>query len=313
VTHVRVIYPDDAEHIFDWLAHRVQRPQEKINHALVFGGAPGIGKDTILEPVAGAIGPWNMGDISVPTLLGPFNGYLKSVILRVNEARDMGEVDRYAFYERSKIYTASPPDALRVNEKHLREYMIRNVCGLVITTNYKTNGLYLPADDRRHYVAWSDVTQPDIPDDYFPELYRWFAAGGDQHVAAWLHARSLARFHPKSPPRKTAAFWAIVDANRTPEDAEMANAISGLGDPEALTVEMLADPPTPEDFRAWLKDRRVRPRIPHRLEACGYVTLRNPEPKDGLWIVNRRRCVIYVQTQLTPTQQLTAARALAGL
>ena len=45
------LYPDDADHIVQWLAHRVQHPGEKINHALVLGGAPGIGKDTLLEPV----------------------------------------------------------------------------------------------------------------------------------------------------------------------------------------------------------------------------------------------------------------------
>jgi len=47
--HVRKIYPEDVDHIVMWLAHRVQRPQEKINHALVLGGAQGIGKDTLLE------------------------------------------------------------------------------------------------------------------------------------------------------------------------------------------------------------------------------------------------------------------------
>ena len=52
--HVRkVFYPDDAEHIITWLAHRVQRPGQKINHALVLGGAQGIGKDTHTR--AGAI------------------------------------------------------------------------------------------------------------------------------------------------------------------------------------------------------------------------------------------------------------------
>ena len=35
------VYPDDAEHIIRWLAHRVQRPADKINHALVLGGSPG--------------------------------------------------------------------------------------------------------------------------------------------------------------------------------------------------------------------------------------------------------------------------------
>jgi hypothetical protein len=42
-----------------WLDHRVQRPWEKINHALVLLGNQGVGKDTLLEPVKAAIGPWN--------------------------------------------------------------------------------------------------------------------------------------------------------------------------------------------------------------------------------------------------------------
>lgn len=315
IDHVRFVYPDDAEHLFNWFAHRVQRPHEKINHALVFGGNPGIGKDTILEPLAHAIGPWNMGDISAPALLGVFNGFLKSVVLRVSEARDLGEIDRYAFYERSKLYIAAPPDVLRVNEKHLREYPIRNVCGLLITTNHKSNGLYLPADDRRHYVAWSELSaelqDEDVPPDYFQSLYDWFAQDGYRHVLAWLQARPLRGFNPKAPPPKTAAFWAIVDAGRSPEDAEMADAVSSLGQPDALTVDMLSEPPTPDDFRTWLKDRRSRPRIPHRLESCGYVASRSPYAKDGLWIVHRRRCVVYVKASLSVTAQHEAAHALA--
>jgi hypothetical protein len=59
LAHIRKIYPDDADHIIAWLAHRVQRPGEKINHALVLGGEPGIGKDSMLEPVKYAVGPWN--------------------------------------------------------------------------------------------------------------------------------------------------------------------------------------------------------------------------------------------------------------
>jgi hypothetical protein len=57
--HITKIYPEDAEHIIRWLAHRVQRPGEKINHALVLGGPQGTGKDTLLDPVKQAIGPWN--------------------------------------------------------------------------------------------------------------------------------------------------------------------------------------------------------------------------------------------------------------
>src|SRR5262249_10929402 len=125
--HLAAVYtPDDAAHIERWLAHRVQRPGEKINHALVLGGAQGIGKDSLLEPVRYAVGPWNYKDVSPSHLLGRFNGFAKAVILRINEARDLGEVNRFSFYDHLKIYTAAPPETLRVDEKNLREHDVFN-------------------------------------------------------------------------------------------------------------------------------------------------------------------------------------------
>jgi hypothetical protein len=124
---------EDAWHIIDWLAHRVQRPQDKVNHALVFGGAQGIGKDTVLEPIKRAIGPWNFGEITPKVMLERFNEYAKSIILRISETRDLGDVDRYNFYEHTKVYCAGPPDAIRINEKHVKEYTIPNVVGVVLT------------------------------------------------------------------------------------------------------------------------------------------------------------------------------------
>src|SRR5262249_39176017 len=153
--HVRRLYPDDLTHIVAWCAHRVQRPAQKINHALVLGGPQGIGKDTLLEPVKHAVGPWNLTEVTPGALMGRFDGHFKSVILRDSEARDLGEVNRYSFYDHMKIYTASPPDVLRVDEKNVREYVVPNVCGVIVTTNHKTDGIYLAPDDRRHYVAWS--------------------------------------------------------------------------------------------------------------------------------------------------------------
>ena len=80
--HVRRIYPDEADHIIAFLAHRVQRPEEKINHGLVLGGLQGIGKDTLLEPIKRAVGPWNFAEVSPQQMLGRFNGFLKSVVLQ---------------------------------------------------------------------------------------------------------------------------------------------------------------------------------------------------------------------------------------
>lgn len=117
IDHVNMVYPDDAEHITSYLAHRVQRPYEKINHALVLGGRQGIGKDTLLEPVKYAVGPWNFAEVSPQQLIGRFNGFLKSAILRVSEARDLGEVNRFKLYDHLKSYTAAPPDVLQSRRK----------------------------------------------------------------------------------------------------------------------------------------------------------------------------------------------------
>jgi len=218
--HIRYVFPEDAEHILDWLAHRVQYPDEKINHALVLGGKQGIGKDSILEPVKAAVGPWNFHEASPNQVLGRFNGFLKSVILRVSEARDLGEFDRFQLYDHLKAYTSAPPDVLRVDEKHLREHNIVNCCGVIITTNHKTDGIYLPADDRRHFVAWSDRTKEDnrFQGGYWNDLWTYYANGGCRHVAAFILQRDISKFNPKTPPPQTPAFWAIVDANRAPKN-----------------------------------------------------------------------------------------------
>ena len=311
--HINAIYTaDDTAHIVRWLAHRVQRPAEKINHALVLGGAQGVGKDSLLEPVKYAVGPWNFQDISPTHLLGRFNGFVKSVILRVSEARDLGEVDRFSFYDRTKIYTAAPPDVLRVDEKNLREYYAFNCLGFIITTNHKTDGIYLPADDRRHFVAWSQRTKDEFYPQYWNELWGWYQSGGFGHVAAYLTEFDLAGFDAKAPPPKTTAFWDIVNANSAPEDAELADVLEALGNPDALTLGQLIDGAMGTEAADWLMDRRNRRAIPHRMERCGYAPVRNPDAADGRWKLQDKRQVVYAKASLSLRDQIAAARRLGG-
>ena len=166
-----------------------------------------------------AVGSWNFTEVTPVQLLGRFNGFIKSVILRINEARDLGEINRYAFYEHCKPLTAAPPEVLRIDEKNIREYSVPNVIGVIITSNYLTDGCYLPPDDRRHYVAWSPLSAGDLEPGIFREalsLVSTRAATGTS-PPGWPQSTST-DFNPKAPPPKTAAFWEIVDAERGGEE-----------------------------------------------------------------------------------------------
>ena len=314
VNHIIRVYPEDADHIINWLAQRVQRPAEKINHALVLGGAQGIGKDTILAPVKHAVGHWNFAEVSPIQVLGRFNGFAKSVILRVSEARDLGDVDRFAFYDHMKVYTAAPPDVLRCDEKNLREHDVFNVTGVIVTTNHKSDGIYLPADDRRHYVAWSSTTKQDFEPAYWHALHKWYEAGGNANVAAYLRTKDISHFDSKAPPPKTEAFFEIVNANRAPEDAELADVLDACNWPPAITLDRIAgvaETSRRHDFADFLRDRKNRRAIPHRLEDAGYVPVRNPDDKrDGQWRIDGKRQSVYARDTLSIHDRIAAVRAM---
>ncbi len=184
-----------------------------------------------------------------------------------------------------------------------------NVCGVIITSNHKTDGIYLPPDDRRHYVAWSERTKEEFSESYWRDLYGWYAAGGNGHVAAYLASVDLSGWDPKAPPPKTSAWHDIVSANRAPENAELADALDVIGHPPALTIGMVALRAS-EEFATWLTERRNSRQIPHRLEEGGYVAVRNIGQSDGRWKVGGKNQVIYARKELAMRERFEAAAAL---
>jgi hypothetical protein len=315
VEHWRAIYPDNADHIIAWLACRVQHPKEKINHALVLGGAPKIGKDTLLEAVVRTVGEWNFQNIKLNHLAGKNNSFLKALIVRLNEARDVGEqgtVDRYRLYDHMKDLLAAPPNTIRVNEKYINEYFILNRSAMVITTNYR-DALYLPSDDRRHYVAFSERRGEEFPAAFWNEFWGWYEDGGFAHVAALLYQHDLSGFDPKAEPPKTDAFRYMVSADLTSEYSDIADTIDRLKDadgqrPDALTIaELIVVAPELK----WLRTLKMRRVMRRRLEDNGYAIVVNPDAKtDNMWAIDGKRQAIYARAALNQTQRLIAARKL---
>jgi hypothetical protein len=315
--HADMLLGEHREHVLSWFAYKVQHPGKKINHAIVLGGAPGVGKDTLLEPVKEAVGGHNWGETTPHSIMTPFNPSLQSVILRVSETRDLGDVSRYQFYDRMKIYIAAPPDTIVINDKFIQEHRIPNCVGIIYTTNYKSNGLYLPPDDRRHYVVWSELTERDFSKEYWDELYEWYDSEGHANVAAYLSEFDLARFNPAAPPKKTDAFLAMVEGGMSNEDDQLADVIDMLGEhddqnrlisrPEVITPAQIKEKAplgADQGLHEWLSNRTSIKQFPYKMEIQGYVSVRAPHAKDGRWEICGKRTSVYVKRDFSPTEQI---------
>lgn len=309
--HLRAIYPDDAEHLCRWMAYQVQQPAGKCNHALVLIGAPGIGKDTILEPLRHGVGPWNFADIKPGQLVARFNGYRRNKVIRVNEAHDTGdEITRHGMYEAAKVLIAAPPEVLMVDEKHRKEYAVPNKCGVIFTSNHPTDAMHLPADDRRHYVAASRANKETFTDEYWADLWAWYEAGGLGHAVAYLQDLDITTFNPKAPPPLTAAFWTLVSSGEAPEDGDLRDLIADVGSPFVLTLDDLIEKATGhmwEELRSPAKRRQWQ----HRLGRAGYVPVRNPGTTDGRWKIDGRNRAVYGQRDGTQAQHCAAVDAMS--
>jgi hypothetical protein len=172
-------------------------------------------------------------------------------------------------------------------------------------------------------VMWSELVAADFGAGYWTKLWSWYLNGGYEHVGAYLMARDISKFDPAAPPPKGPAFWAIVDASAAPEDSEFGDLLDCIPHPnmsadasqpprwpDAVTLSQIrryAD----DAMKAWIDDRRNRRSIPHRLEVCGYVPVRNDARKEGNWIVLNKRQVIYAKKELSLRARYEAAVALA--
>jgi len=226
--HLERMVPLDfeREHLLNVLAHKVQYPAHKINHAVLLGGKPGSGKDTLLAPFFWAIGgpaKVNCSLVKNEDLTSQWGYGLECEVMEIAELRQSEARDRRALENHLKPVIAAPPEYLPVNRKGLHPYMALNRVLVVAFSNERVS-ISLPSDDRRWFVLWAAAER--LPEAAASALWVWYLhRGGFAGVAAWLMARDVSAFNPSAPPPMTEAKAIMIEA--------------GMSTAESVLVEMM--------------------------------------------------------------------------
>jgi len=221
------LLPEEAEreHLLDWMAYKVQNASVKINHGVLLGGMPGIGKDTLFAPFLFAVGgpsKENIALIKNEELNSQWGYSYMTEVLVINELRQTDASDRRALENRLKPLLAAPPELIPVNRKGLHPFDALNRLSVVAFSNERM-AITLPSDDRRWFVLWSEA--PRMTDAEGARIWDWYRTGGLAAVASWLQARDVSRFAPGGSPPMTEAKAILLQA--------------GLSAAESAIVEMM--------------------------------------------------------------------------
>jgi hypothetical protein len=225
--HVERMIPDDIEreHTLNVMAFKVQNPNVKVNHAVLHGGHPGSGKDTMWAPFFWAVGGDSLANVKKldnKDLSTPWGYHLECEVLIINELRQPEASDRRALENSLKPVIAAPPEYLSIQRKGLAPYEAVNRLQVVAFSNERM-AITIPSNDRRWFVMWSDALCMEA--DAAARMWAWYKSGGFAAVAAWLAARDVSAFNAGAAPPMTEAKAIMVE--------------TGMSGAESFLVEMM--------------------------------------------------------------------------
>lgn len=198
IKHVREVICCNDQKLFDytirWMAHLVQRPEEKPGVAIVVKGKKGVGKDTPFEYLGRLFRNHYVTVANREQMLGKFNQHQeRCLLLHMQEGFWAGDK---AGEGQLKYLITSP--ILQIEPKGMNSFPIQSVIRIFISSNERW---VVPAteDERRFFVLnASELRRGDHA--YFAALRAEMDNGGPAALLAYLLAIDLSGFQVRDVP-----------------------------------------------------------------------------------------------------------------
>jgi hypothetical protein len=226
-----------VEHVLDFLAHMLQRPQERVGHALLItSDAKGIGKSTLGTIVRRLVGEQNSRVAQTKDLKGQFDGWLMGkLLIQVDEVYEAGNWDLA-----NKLKPLITEPMVSVNVKYGPQLEVENYARFIMFSNHAAP-LSIEDGDRRYFVFACQAQPKD--DAYYEQLARYIeGAEGMNAIYSFLMRRDLSAFNPHKRPPMTASKEAIIETSGNPLRTYIIEAVtSGHFHREFGSVEFTLD------------------------------------------------------------------------
>lgn len=219
--HLEFMVPDafQRRYLTQWMAFMYRHQNIKINHNVLFGGLPRIGKDALFLPLYSGL---DSTAIAPDKLAEPYEdfAYHKKLVV-FNELLFAGMSQR-KMENKLKPFGAAPPNRLTLRlfgKDAAREQ--RNLLQIIANTNYRS-AAEMETGAERWFCVWSPAEQREPG--YYKRLYEWLEGGGIEIVLGQLLQVPLDGFDPKASAPATA--W----RNEMQEDAEHSNPVAHVAE-----------------------------------------------------------------------------------
>lgn len=234
INHVAKILPveSDRKILFDFMAHNVKYPGEKIAWAILIQSTEGVGKGFIKEALSRAIGRNYVYYPKAPELVksgSVFNAWMRAKLMII--------VDEIKIDERRELIEILKPmisdPQIEIQSKGVDQEIEDNPANWMFFSNFK-DAIPVGQNGRRYSVFYSalqskeDKIAAGLNDQYFAALFQWLRNGGAEIVTDWLMSYPIERNAIVQEAPETSSHGEAVRLSRGPIEVAIQNAIDDM-------------------------------------------------------------------------------------
>jgi hypothetical protein len=229
--YLDVLGTDQFRQLFQWLAHNVQHPGQRINWCPVLVGVQGDGKTTLGEILGRVMGADNVQPIGVAAIASSFNDWAHGACVGVLEELRIHGQSRHSVLDSIKPLLTN--DTIQIHPKGQKPRAVLNTQNYIGLTN-NLDALALDEGDRRYAVLktrFEDRAEllRDYPAAFWAKMYAAIN-GNIGELRGWLLDFDMIGFNWTQAPAHSVHHRAMATASMGVDQAAARRAIAAGGD-----------------------------------------------------------------------------------